>query len=233
MDVTRTIIMPQIPQSFREEEDKERYFVELERIMQQHFGGDQRVTGNLEVGGEGYFEFITLDGEVWDDINIGGVNLAKGASNQPTLHTIDDTSILTYAFDGGTLTQALHGNCELNHTYKEGTDLKPHAHFYPTTAGTGNVKIFLDYWIKVGEDSSTTIKGTLSDVVAVTGQWNQIFASFGDIVGTNIKIGAQMHFRIYRVPSDVEDTYVDEVAIGSFGVHFQKNTLGSSQVYIK
>lgn len=48
----RTIIMPQIPESLREDPTTEQYFVELERILVEQFGGDQQVAGGLEIGGD-------------------------------------------------------------------------------------------------------------------------------------------------------------------------------------
>ncbi len=43
--------MPQIPESLRDDPETEQYFVELERIIVEQFGGDQQVAGNLEIGG--------------------------------------------------------------------------------------------------------------------------------------------------------------------------------------
>ena len=50
--VIRTIIMPQIPESLEQDSDVRQYYVELERILTELFGGDQQIAGNLEIGGD-------------------------------------------------------------------------------------------------------------------------------------------------------------------------------------
>ena len=45
------------------------------------------------------------------------------------------------------------------------------------------------------------------------------------IDGTGITIGDQVAFRLYRDPT--QDTYQDDAVVLTFGLHYQKNSLGS------
>lgn len=168
----------------------------------------------------------------WKDINVGGVTLTQAVANRPTLTTITGTNILTYAFNGVSLLNELHGAFEIQHDYKVGSDIVPHVHFYPTTTGAGNVKWNMEYWIK--DDNIAPITGTISSTTAVNGiAWEEIRTNLATVVGTNIKIGSQFHFRLWRDPNDVADTYGADAAIGTVGIHYECDTLGSRQITTK
>ena len=194
--------------------------------------------GDLDAGNYSYFEsdgtlVFVGNATLWKDINLGGVSLTKAAANQPDLITINGTNILTYAFDGGTKLEELHGSFELQHDYKEGTDLVPHTHIYPTTTGAGNIKIFLEYYVKFHDKVAVT--GVTSFVVASGGvAWNEIRVNFDDVIdGTALTIGEQCHFRVYRDPTDAQDTYTGDVAIATIGVHYEIDTVGSRTITTK
>lgn len=158
----------------------------------------------------------------WRDINIGGISLTQGANNQPSKVTVDTTGILSYSFSSGT-TEEVHGVFELQHDYKEGTDIFPHAHFWTTTSNSGDVKIGVEYYTANGG-----LSGTLSTVKSVTGTaWDEMLFKVGSIDGTNLKIGEQIHTRVFRDGGDATDTYSDSVVIATTGIHYQVSTSGS------
>ena len=190
------------------------------------------IFGDYDNGNYAYFEADgTLrffgDATVWKDINIGGVSLTRQANKQPDLVAINGTNILTYAFDGASSEEEVHGGFEIQHDYKEGTDLIPHLHLYPTTTGAGNIKFFLDYYIK--ENGLAPVTGTTSFVIAAGGTaWEELRSNFDSVIdGSTITIGAQCSFKLYRDPTDAEDTYGADVAISTFGVHYEIDTIGS------
>lgn len=161
----------------------------------------------------------------WLDINIGGVALAKAASNQPDIIALNGTSVITYALRGTTGIDELHGSFELQHDYQEGTDIWPHLHWYPDTTGTENVILNLDYCI-FQESGNTT--GTLSVTTAAPGvAWQGVFSEFGVISGSDFKIGAQIHLRLWRDAGATGDTYGGNAAIGTLGIHCIVDSLGS------
>ena len=177
---------------------------------------------------EGFFQFLhRYTKPRWRDTNVGGVSLTKAAANQPDLVTLDGTNIITYAFDGATKTEEAHGAFELQHDYQEGTDIYPHVHWYPSNTGTGNVEWFLDYLIKEGT-TPIRLTGTMSIVSAASGTaFTPTFAEFGAITGTTLKIGSQIHFRLYLVPTGTHDTYASDALLGTFGIHYRIDAPGS------
>lgn len=168
---------------------------------------------------------------VWKDMNISTLGLSVGA-NIPDLINLDTTTIKVRAFDGGALTEELDGVMELQHDYKEGTDIIPHLHWYPTNANAGNVKWQLEYYLR--QDNTVKLIGTTSIVSAASGiAWDETRASFPVISGATLTIGTQIHFRLFRVPTDAADTYASDAAVATFGVHYECDTVGSRQTTTK
>lgn len=192
--------------------------------------------GKISAGNYSAFEpdgTLVSKGEAvtWDDINVGGVALRTGAANQPTLVNFNTTTILVYEFSPSQANE-LHGNVELLHDYKEGTNITPHIHWYPTNTNTGNVVWGLEYTIQ--GSTGTIVSGTGSVIVTASGtSWLQHRDDILEITGTNLKIGDQIHFRLFRDGANISDTYNDGAAIATFGFHYQIDTLGSRQITTK
>jgi hypothetical protein len=168
----------------------------------------------------------------WQDINIPLGSLRTGAST-PTPFQIPNTNMFVLSFNGTTGTDEVHGTTELLHDYLEGTDLHAHIHWAPTTSDAGNVKWQLEYaWVAVGGvvSSSTTI--SFVEAVAGVAMTNQL-SVFPIIAGAGMKIGSRFIFRLFRNPADAADTYIHPVAGFDFGLHYQIDTIGSSQVASK
>lgn len=175
---------------------------------------------------------LKLSTPVYKDINIGGTSLGTGPA-EPSLINLDNTNIKVYAMSGTNPTpDELYGSFELQHDYKEGTPLHPHIHFLPTTSDAGNVKFFLEYYLR--DDNALKLTGTLSSVSS-TGSiaWQEIRTEFGTISNSSIKIGSQIFFRLYRDAADVQDTYSFDVALSTVGIHYEIDTVGSRQIAIK
>lgn len=191
------------------------------------FGEDTTNFSKFESDGTLHFNGTAT---VWKDINVGGISLKQGAT-APDPINLDTTSIQVYAFDGATLTEEVSGAFELQHDYKEGTNIVPHIHWYTTDTGAGNVKWQLEYYIKSGTSEYT---GTTSVTTAATGTaWEEIRSDFPAITGTNFTIGMQIHFRLFRDPTDAADTYASDAALGTFGIHYEVDTVGSRQISTK
>jgi hypothetical protein len=122
---------------------------------------------------------------------------------------------------------------EIQHDYKEGTNLTPHLHWYPTTNDAGNVVWQLEYVVVRGGTvvgSSTTISVTQA---AGGVAWTQKRADFTEIDGSSFKIGDQIHFRLFRDYTHLSDTYGEDAAAATFGFHYQVDSLGSRQITTK
>lgn len=173
-----------------------------------------------------------VKGQSWNDINIGSIGLGTGAS-APDNVAISSTSILVKAFDGNVTTEQLYGAVELLHGYKEGTDISPHIHWLPTTNGTGNVRWQLEYVISDHDNPALVSSTTITVDSSATGiAWKETVSEFPDISGTNLKIGNQFAFRLFRVPTAPDD-YPSDAAVLTVGIHYQQNTLGSATEFDK
>jgi hypothetical protein len=182
---------------------------------------------------DGFLEFHG-DARAWVDYNFGVGALSRGAS-APDLISLSATSIQTLGFDGVNTLEQVSATLELNHNWAEGTIIKPHVHWYPSTAGAGSVEWFMEYVIV--EDGAVVPASTTIAILQAAGgvAWYPKFAAFPDIVTTGVTIGAQMHIRLYRNPTagNPDDTYGADAALATFGLHVLVNTLGSRQVAIK
>jgi hypothetical protein len=166
----------------------------------------------------------------WIDYNFPVSSLGRGAS-PPDFIQLSSTGIYVAGFDGVNTVEQVFGSIEMNHNWAEGTVIKPHVHWLPSSAAAGNVKWYLTYTLTQDGDvepSSTTISVTTATNSTA---WENLRSDFPDIVTTGKVIGAQFSFRFYRDPDD--DTYAADAAAKTIGLHVQVNSLGSRQVGIK
>lgn len=171
-------------------------------------------------------------GNRWVDYNIDLTALPNGAS-APDLVALNGGTILVYAFDGGATTEQLFGKLEINHDWAEGTNIIPHIHWLPTTAAVGNVKWNLTYsWTDLS--TAEPVATTISVVTATAGSaWFNQQSAFPEIPHEGRKVGSQFCFRLWRNPSDAQDTYTADAAIKTLGIHAQVDSFGSRKVVQK
>jgi len=171
-------------------------------------------------------------GGSYNDINVGSNILGKGAS-APGDVTVSSTNIVLPGFDGNATTEQLYGCFELMHGYKEGSVLHPHLHWMPSSANTGNVRWQMEYFITKSFGVAISTSTTLAVSSSATGTaWKEVFTDFPEISGTNLKIGNQFCFRLFRVPTGV-DTYADDAVVMTVGIHYEQNSLGSASEFTK
>lgn len=171
----------------------------------------------------------------YKDINFDPT-IVTNPSGAPDLVTWKGSgNFIVVAFDGGGSTEQVQGVRELQHDYKEGTDLSLHVHWAPSTTGVGNVKWQIEYEIIRRDEASPVVSGTLSIVDSADGiAWQETIASVGNIDGTNLKIGDQIALRLFRNPSDIEDTYSNDAVIAfTYGIHYQVDDFGSQKIATK
>lgn len=174
---------------------------------------------------------LELEESVWDDYNSGG--FPSSASNREEFKDLNgnNTGVETYVLDEG---DTVHGSFELEHSYKEGTDIYFHVHFQGQDGISGasdNVKFELTYSIgKMGEAPAAAI--TIDVTKNITDDYHFYVAEFPGIIGTDIDIGDQFFFKLERVaPSS--NSYGGKVLLATVGLHVEIDTLGSRQRFIK
>ena len=173
----------------------------------------------------------------WDDLRVPTSATNRGGANDPRfLPFLDDGSgsvgVFTWQFRTNQ-EEELFFECQIPHHWKEGTIIKPHIHWSPMDAGAGGVVWGLEYTIAtpLAVFPNTTLI-TVTDPTDTTAFKHQI-AILPDIPMVNNKISTMLSCRIYRAGNDPADTYGTEAALLEIDFHYQLNTPGSLQEYIK
>ena len=108
-----------------------------------------------------------------------------------------------------------------------------HVHWMPTNANAGNVKWNLEYsWQNINGTFSAPTTISIVDSTDTTA-WKHLIAVFPTIDGSAITVNNAIVFRLYRDPSDGDDTYGSDAALIQVGFHYEANTMGSRQVTAK
>lgn len=204
--------------------------------------GSGNLSWSKQIGdGTNYSEFesdgtytMVGDATVWKDINLGSAQLAKPASSQPDTDEFkdlngDDAGIETYAFAVG---EKVSGSFELQHDYKEGSDLVFHIHWQGIAApsGTDNVKWQLIY--TVGDDVALPATTIIVGEGAIDTQYAFHRTDLATIDGSGYGIGDQFLFQLSRIAS-TGDAYAGDALIATVGLHYEIDTLGSRQITTK
>lgn len=196
----------------------------------------ETLAGDVRFGSAGNYFYIESDGSFqlegtatqWDDLRVSLAVTKKGTLSKPhdyLLHGI----YYTYAFEDDE-TEDVIFFVQLPHSYKLRSAIYPHVHWFPTESGTGTVKWGLSYsWANYQSaiPNPTTIYATDNAL----GQYRHSIAQFPAISGTGKNISSMLCCRLYR--NATADTYGHDAGILEFDFHFEINTLGSRQEYVK
>ena len=163
---------------------------------------------------------------VWDDVRVPGL-LTKIGASAPTLIAVSSSNLQVYAFDGAATLEQVFFTIQMPHSYKLGTTIHPHVHWAPTTASTGDVVWQLEY-------AMADINGTISSETLITATdaastvaWQHQYADVGNLTSTFSDVSGIIMGRLYRDPSDGDDTFGNDAAFLEFDVHFEIDTVGS------
>lgn len=193
---------------------------------------DQSAATDLTVK-TGTSKTMVLDTIVWKDLYPSSVTIGSGGT-APSF-TQYNGNLYAYEFVGTSATKQLNMGFQLNHDYKEGSDIKFHVHLYIPDDGTGGViKMSCEYtWTNInqtGTVNTTTITGTVTRA-ANAGINNNAILSFDSAIisGSGKGISSVFMCRIFRDPIDNADTFGLSVWLKSADIHYQVDTLGSRQ----
>jgi hypothetical protein len=196
---------------------------------------------------------LELSQVVWDDLRVPLERGQIAGGNTPTWTQFKDNGaasvgVFAYSFAD----QAVAGNEEevffsahMPHTYKQGTDLKFHVHWSPAVSGGLNefVKWGLEYtWVNIDgtfgntaiatSDASSGATATTSGDTTLTADKHYL-TEIATITGTSKNIGSMLICRIFRNSSDATDDLAQAAFAFEADFHFQVDTLGSRQEYVK
>jgi hypothetical protein len=207
-----------------------------------------KINNNLVVESDGT---LRMDGSstVWDDIMVYPDATNRGGSNPPVWGGVSATAfkkngagtsqgVFLWMFSSSS-EQEVYFTVQIPHGYKEGSTLYPHIH-WTTATGTpsgSNVVWGLEYSIiTIGSNfpnTSTLTSNSVISTITISGTGQHLITPLGSISGTNIGISSVLVCRLYRATGDASDTFANEVGLLGFDLHYEKDTQGSRQEYIK
>jgi hypothetical protein len=181
---------------------------------------------------------------VWDDYMIPGTAVRTTGNSPPDLAGgfVGDNTLDLFVFDGVNTLEQVFFTLQLPHRWKEGSTIYPHVHFSPTHTNSNDanlrvVRFGFEYtWANVnGTFGATATLNLDSDPFAPNAsQWKHLIAKNATgIDGTGKTLSSMLACRLFRDPADAVDTYPQDVAFLQFDIHFEIDSLGSGQEYLK
>lgn len=175
--------------------------------------------------------FLEGDATAFDDLRTPVLATVKSTSVPPD-NIVFGSNMVAFGFDKAK-SEEVFFMVQIPHPYKEGSNIYPHVHWYPTDNTTGNVVWKLEYtWANANNvfPSSTTLSVTTA--AAGTAVTHQI-ASFSYIDGTGKKISSMLVCRLYREGGNAQDTYNADAGLLEIDFHFEIDSFGSRVEFIK
>lgn len=179
----------------------------------------------------------TYNPAYWDDLRISATSATTGGALDPTFAQFRDdgagsTGVFTWQFPQN-LDRELFFEAQMPHKWLEGSDIKPHVHWAPDTAGSGNVVWGLEYTV-ARAFTVFPITSTLSVTAAAPGvAYQHTINGFGSISMVGNTISTMLLCRIYREGTNVADTYGSDASLLEVDFHYQLDTPGSVQEFSK
>lgn len=219
--------------SFSEDES----FSQIAELLQESLPGETLHFPNMRIGnsssyvsiGSNAIEFVG-DATVFDDIRVPLSSVRVGASSPPDFGVVLG-GLSSYLFSP-TADEQVYFAVQMPHGRKPGTNIYPHVHFMPTTAGTGTVRWGLEYsWADLNEVFGTpVIIYTSKEVNELDNE--HILSGFGGITGSsNTGLSSMLICRLFRDADHADDTYPDDAALLEIDFHYEISTIGSADQY--
>jgi hypothetical protein len=175
---------------------------------------------------------VTELNPVFDDYLVPGLALAKGSS-APDLAELRNGLFLNAFAGAGITTEEGFFEIHILHGIRAGTTPTFHVHWTHNNATpTGDVKWFIDYSIAKGYSASTyAAPTTVSTVQTAAAQYTHHITDDDDmpISTTELEPDAVLLGRIYRDPTDPEDTFGDDAFLIDVDMHYQRDKVGTAE----
>lgn len=202
-----------------------------------------KINTNLAVEADGT---VRMDGNatVWEDLMVYPDATTRGGSKAPLWTKFADNGsgsqgVFLWEFSASE-EQEVYFTIQIPHSYKVGTTLYPHVHwttFTGTPTGT-NVVWGLEYTVKAiggvfGTTSLITANSVISAIGTPSGAKQHLITALPTIPGTDFGISTILVCRLYRAATSGSDTFASSTGLLGFDIHYEKDTDGSRQEFIK
>ncbi len=174
----------------------------------------------------------------WDDIRVPVNATRRGGSKDPGFAQFKDNGsgsqgVFSYLFDAGN-EEELYFSIQVPHNWRYGTDLRGHVHWCPINTDAGNVVWGLEYSMaKIGSVFPNTTLTTGTGAAATTA-YEHTLTEVGDIDMSAVdNVSSMVLCRVYRDAANAADTYASDAALLEIDFHYQIDSLGSRDEYLK
>jgi hypothetical protein len=187
---------------------------------------------------------------VWTDLMVYPDATTRGGSNAPVWGGASPAAFKKNA--GGTsqgvflwmfsatVEQELYFTVQIPHSYKLGTTLYPHVHWTTATGTPSGTDVVwgLEYSvISIAGSFPTTTTLTANSVISLiatpSGTGQHLITALGTISGSGLGISSILVCRLYRAATNGSDTFANETGLLGFDIHYEQDTQGSRQEFIK
>jgi len=213
-------------------------FIDLFRQLREKFswveydGTDVTISKNTVLSG---------DATTWDDILISVSNVKLPASNAPTWTDYDGgTGGVAFPFLAFDVADIIYFDVQTSHSMKLNDLLKQHIHFtLPNTTNIGDkFKFQLDVMAGGVNDTwtePTESPYTATHTVAADDDTKNRVLGLASIDGYNTTISTIFKMKLTRidVPGTTGTEYGSDVYISFIDGHYQRDSLGSDEEYVK
>lgn len=187
--------------------------------------GNANITGKLVTGN------FSLSDTVWEDLTFPMNNLKI---NPLTSKPDEDTENLFYLFDDAS-TETIRGTGQTSHSQKNNTGLNCHIHW--VQSASGSVNWTLNYTLNNGGQTTgetwRVLTSNTTQYLYSSGNLEQKtnFPATINISGEGLS--SIIRFQVSRIGGATFDTMVGDAKFESFDCHYQKDTMGSRDEFIK
>lgn len=191
--------------------------------------------GSVEINSTGFL--FSGDATFFDDLQ-GDITKTKTVGTRVTLNEAENTIDFT---NTSTLSDYVYLNFQMSHKWKIGSIIYPHIHWEQTLNATPNWLIQYR-WQKQGGVKTTTWTNYKCNVNAFTytgGTLNQISHDGGLTPPTGAGLSDIIEIRVIRDTANASglftpgNTYAATASVTSIDLHYECDSLGSNQEYIK
>ena len=177
------------------------------------------------------------NGVVWDDLRVAASTGKAGVTKAPGFEKFRDNGsgsvgVFAYRFDASS-EEEIFFEVQLPHSYKTGTNLRPHVHWCPVTASTQVVLWGLEYTMAAIGDTLPTTNIIYATATASGTPFKHQIAGFPEIVGSSLGISSMMSCRLFRAASAGPDTLGSDAVLLEWDLHHQIDAPGSQLEYQK
>lgn len=165
----------------------------------------------------------------WDDLRTNAENLRLPGSN-PAEFVTYKTIFSALAFDA-TNNEYAQANFQMPHAWSEGTSVHYHVHFVPASNATGTVIFCTDYIIASPNGYFSTSKNSCGTANVSAEQDRHRIVEIADINMTGHTVSAVIKTRIYR--NATGDNFTGDVHVEEVDMHYETNSPGSREEYLK